>query len=852
MGPTPPKFFDRLLVSYCRQADLEDLQGDIYEVFEDRANTAPFRAKLLFALDTLNLFNPFSKHRKRNTWLGEAYHFNFRNQFTRSARYVRKHPFINALKIVGLSLALCAFLYISDYVSFHEDFDGFHENKNRIYRVVTTVTSPDLQDVTAWSHGYIRDIADEFPSVAQIVRLLKVEETVLIDTGAKQFEEGEVFYTDPEFSEVFSYQWLEGNASTALEEPNSVVLTKSIAQKYFGVDRGIIGKTLLIDDESFQVTGLVDDIPANSDLKFDFLLPFNYSDMEEWMFVYLLLQPNTSIIDLEQSFPEALSYYNDDYTDEGVSLQYDFENIQDVHFSEARLYDTPKMDRDRIFLFKLIGWVILLIAMANYINLYTTQLLQRIRNINIQMVVGATKKQLFVEFAGEAFLYLGLALGLSLGLTYLTVDLMSQYTDFKFFEVSDPLVLVLYSSFGFGVAIIALASYALTLSANQSSLFNAETNQIKAPLRKALIGVQFALSFAMILGTLVIYQQTSYLQNQPLGFSTNKVISFQFPDQARQSTIEVLKEDLRQLDIVEVVSQLEGNSVPGMDPWVENYNIDNSANTKLVEELGVDQHYLEVLQIDMVAGEFFDKNKHRAQRAFAVNQAFVNHFGWEANEAIGKRLDVYGFKGRIVGVTDNFFFNSPHQLIQPMVIRYYPTATNAMVRLTAQSDLISAINKIEAVWSEYLPGVPFNFSYLSADYENQYRHEEATLNVLAAIAALVIALSLLGMHAILIMLAKAREKELGIRKVVGATSRDLFDLFVKDFLYILLIGIALAIPILWLGLNSWLAEYPIRIALNPLTFLVVAFFIFGIAGLVIFVQALKSYRTNTIEALKYE
>lgn len=852
MHPAPPKFFDQLLGWYCQQADLEDLQGDIYEVFEDRATTAPTQARLLFALDTINLFNPFSKHRKRNTWLGEAYNFNFRNQFNRSIRYLKRHPFINTLKIVGLSLALSAFLYISNYVSFHENFDSFHENRDRIYRVVTTVTSPDLQDVTAWSHGYIRDIADEFPSVQQIVRLLKVEESVLINTGAKQFEEGEVFYTDPEFWEVFSYQWLEGDASSALEEPNSVILTKTMAQKYFGVDQGIIGKTLLIDDESFQVTGLIGDIPANSDLKFDLLIPFNYSDMEEWMFVYLLLQPNTSTTDLEQSFPDVMSYYNDDYTDEGVSLQYDFENIQDVHFSEARLYDTPKMDRDRIFLFKLIGWVILLIAMANYINLYTTQLLQRIRNINIQLVVGATKKQLFVEFASEAFLYLGLAVGLGLGLTYLTVDLISLYTDFKFFEVADLWVSVTHLSTGFILSIIVLATYALTLSAHKSDLFNAETKQIKAPLRKALIGVQFALSFAMILGTLVIYQQTSYLQNQPLGFNANKVISFQFPDQARQSSIKVLKEDLRRLDAVEVVSQLDGKSVPGIDPWVEDYNIDHSTNTKLVEELSVDQHYLEALQINVVAGEFFDRKKHRAQRAFAVNQAFVNHFGWEANEAIGKPLDVYGFSGRIVGVTQNFFFNSPHQLIQPIVIRYYPTATNALVRLNSQSDLISSINKVEAVWSEHLPGVPFNFSYLSTDYENQYRHEKATLNVLAAIAALVIALSLLGMHAILIMLAKAREKELGIRRVVGATSRDLFDLFAKDFLHILLISIAMAIPILWLGLNSWLAEYPIRIALNPLTFLAVAFFILGVAGLVIFVQAHKSYRANTIEALKYE
>ncbi|MEM8894489.1 MAG: ABC transporter permease [Bacteroidota bacterium] len=810
------------------------------------------KANLHFIKDTLNLFNPFSDHRKRSIWLTESYHFNFRNQFNRSLRYLKNYPFINALKIGGLSMAFCAFFFIMDYVQFHKNFDGFHENKDRIYRVVTTVTSPDLQDVTAWSHAYIKDMYDEFPSVQQVVRLLKSEEAVIVDTGVKQFEESEVFFTDEEFAQVFTFDWLEGNPETALEDPNSVVLTKRMARKYFDRGEEVLGLTLSINQESYLVTGLVDDIPSNSDLKFDLLIPLHYDNLEEWSFVYLLLQPNTSIAGLERTFPEIIDYYNDDYTDEGVTLKYDFENIQDVHFSEARLYDTPKMDKDRIFLFQLIGWIILVTALVNYVNLYTTQLLRRIRNINVQLVVGASKKQLFLEFFMEAVIYFGIALLIAIALTYFSSELLGQYVDFRFFETLSIFQSSIWLALSFLCATVLSALYALVLTAKKSNLLFIETKQIKAPVRKALIGVQFALSFAMILATLVIYRQTVHLQDQSLGFNADDVITFQFPNHASQSTIEAFKTEIRQLSSVEVVSQLEAYSVPGMDPWVEDYTIDHSYNTKLIEELGVDQYYLEALQIDLISGEFFDSRKHRSQRTFVVNKAFVDHFGWQADEAIGKELNVYGFGGRIVGVTDNFFFNSPHQLIQPMVLRYYPTATNALVRLDANADYIQSVNRMETIWAMHISNSPFNFSFLASDYALQYQHENASLNVLTTISGLVIILSLLGMYAILLMLAKSREKELGIRKVNGASLINLFDLFARDLAKILVAGIVLACPLLWLGLDQWLADYPIRISLNPISFIAVAMGVMVLAAAVIYLQASKSYASNTVESLKYE
>lgn len=848
----PPKLFDRILEWYCAQTDLEDIQGDFYEVYEERLENSKLKANWLFALDTLKLFNPFSKQKKRETWLSESYHFNFRNQIRRSFRNLRKHPFINALKIVGLGVAASAFFFINDYARFHNTFDRFHESKDRIYRIITTVSSPDIQDETGWSHHYLKDIQDEFPQVEKMVRLLKTEQDLVVKAESQHYTETEVFYSDPEFAAIFGYEWIEGNPLDALEDPGSVIITASTAQKYFGTSTGLIGKVIEINDESYQITGVLKNLPPNSDLSFDLLLPFPYDNFEDWMFVYVLLHQDASVAELESTFEDVIVDYNTDYTKEGISLDYSFENIQDIHYSERKLYDTPKIDRNRILLFQLVGWIILIIALVNYINLYSTQLLSRVRNVNVQMVVGASKKQLLLEFITEAVLYFGLSFICAVLVTFLTKGVISFHAKFAFFSipVSFSSILLLLLVFFLLVFLTALHALVLTTSRKNNQLFEAKT--IKAPFRKALIGIQFALSFGIILSTLIIFNQTSLIQNQPLGFASQNAIHFQFPTNMKGPKIRTLMEDLKGLDFIESISTMEPNSVPGMTPWLEDYYVDNSDHTKLFEELGVDENYLKTLQIDLLHGDFFAKGRHRHDQTFVVNKAFVTHMGWDAEEVFTKKLQVYHLRGPIIGIVDNFYFNSPHDLIQPMIIRYFPAGRAAIARLNPESNLSQAIHRIESVWKDHIPNLPFNFSFLDADYKRQFEEEHATLNVLGIIAGLVILLSVLGMYAILLMLVKAREKELGIRKVNGASRDDLFKLFSVDFFKILLIGIGCSVPLFWVGINSWLEKYPLRISLSPFYFIGTALLIFLVAGFVIYMQATRAYRANTIDALKYE
>lgn len=853
MSLKPPSLFDSLLKWYCAQTELEDIQGDLYEIYEERAEISKRRANLLFAKDVLRLFLPFTKNKKRATWLSESYNFNLRNQIVVSLRYLKKYPFVNTLKIVGLGVAISAFLFISDYTRFHHNFDQFHEKKSRIYRIITKVTSPDLVDETAWSHAYIKELVDEFPAMEQVVRLLKSDQVKHVNVGEMNFEEHAVYHTDPEFAEVFTYNWIDGDPSTALEEPFSVVITDQTAHKYFSTEEGLLGQVIRINEESYKITGVIGGVPKNSDLQFDLLIPFPYYDFEDWSFVYLLLHPQVSIDQLSDGFAESILDWNDEFTSQGVFFKYEFENIADIHFSEPKLYDTPKVDKQRILLFQLIGVVILLIAIVNYVNLYTTQIMQRMSGINIRMVVGASKKHLFMQFVTDAFIYLGIALSIGIVLTIGVKQLMSLQTGFSFFSNPIPANYLFSAVVIFFLVLISIAIYGLALATRRSSLSLFEAKTVKAHFRKGLVGVQFALSFVMILSTVVIYRQTSLLQNEHLGFDGNDVITFQIPNYVQRHRITSFKKELGQLNFIQSVSQLNINSIPGMDPDIDDYYIDNSDERKLFEGIYVDESFLETLHLELVAGEFFSKKRnHRPHEVYVVNEAFVNHMGWSLDETLEKDIEIYSAGGRIIGVVKNFYFNSPHELIQPLILNYNVTGGLGLARLNAQTDFRTSIDRIELLWKDHLPNVPFDFSFLMTDYEEQFKQERATINVFAIIASLVIILSLLGMYAILLMLNEFREKELGIRKVNGATKRDLFQLFSKEFIKILTVSIAIAIPLLWYGMENWLAKYPLRVTLNPMYFILSAGLVMLVANGVIYLQAHKSYRAKTIDALKYE
>ena len=854
MTDRPPKLFDQLLTWYCKQADLEDIQGDLYEVYSQRASASVWKANWLFVVDVLNLFNPFSNHRKRSTWFSEFYHFDFINQLRVSSRELRKYVTVNLIKIAGLSVAITAFIYIYYYVSFQQSFDHFHEKKDRIFRVTTAVSSPDLEDETAWANGFLKDaLMEGSGDVEQVVRMLKTENIANIRATDKSFMEEHLFYVDGGLFDIFSYELVKGNASKALSKPNSVLLTQKTALKYFG-NTDVLGQPISINNQICEVTGIIKNLPKNSDLQFDIIMPFPSQNVD-WAFVYLLLKPGASINNVSQNFSKLVANYIEDYTSQGIELSYEFENITNVHFSKPKLYDTPKRSKTQVLLFQGVGYLILFISLVNFVNLHTSQLVTKVKGLGIRKIIGASKMHLFLQFLVESFLAFGTAMLLSFGLIILTKSTVEQYTDFDFFITVLPPAFLVYPLIALIILIVAFAINSMAIISKSSRFPMQEIKTNKINLRKGLVGIQFALSFGLTVITIAIYQQVALIQNQNLGFNYNNVLCFQLPVVSNSHINPTgLKQELRKLSAIQSISFVASNSKPGADVDVDDFYVEQMELPILVENIGVDENFLNLLEIPVISGRFFSSSfANEGSRSRVVNEAFVRKVGWEnAEVAVGKEITGYGLSGKIIGVVQDFYFHSPHKPIQPLILEYATQGTFALVRLSSEHNLNQVINQIGSIWSSHLSEAPFTYSFLKSDYDKQFKEEKSAFKVVGSISILVVTLSLLGMYAIMLMFGSFRIKEMGIRKVNGAELIDIFKLFSKEFAVVLVISLALISPMVWIALNRWLSNYPLRMGLNPMVFILVAILICLAMSGVIYAQAQRSYGSKTVDALKYE
>ncbi|MDN5213379.1 ABC transporter permease [Fulvivirgaceae bacterium BMA12] len=854
MANQPPKLFDKLLSWYCRQIEFEDIQGDLYEVYFQRLAASRWKANWLFALDVLTLFNPFSNRRNRSNWLHELYHFNYKNQLTIAIRNLKKHPVVNPIKIVGLSAAIVAFLYIHDYIRFQNSYDHFHEKKDRIFRVTTAISSAELEEEAAWANGFLKDLLLEVShGVEHVIRLKRMEQAAQVKVLDQQFRENNLFFSDPELLEVMSYELIEGTVSTVLTQPNSVLLTNQTAIKYFG-KTDVLGKSIDINNQTFQVTGVIRDIPKNSDLQFDLVIPFP-SENIDWALTYLLLNNKASIENLRSGFPDLVAGYLEDYTNQGINLSYQFENIVDVHFSTPKSFDSPKGNKTQVILFQLIGYIILFISLVNYINLDTSQLVQKARGLGIRKIIGASKTHLFLQFSVHAFLSFGIAALLSFILISVTRAGMRHYTNFLFFDGPPSYKFQGYLLIVFIFLVLSSAFYAMTRFRQPQSMAVSIVRNHKFLLRKGLIGIQFALSFALILATIVIARQIELMHNQALGFNSHEVLCMELSGtSASKTNTDGLKQDLHRISAIQSVSFVGGNSIPGAHIDIDEYFIEQMESPKVVQNIVVDENFLSVLEISLTAGRFFSAAlTNESQSSVVVNEAFVKELGWEtAESALGKKISGYGLQGEIVGVIQDFYFHSPHQLIQPLILEYTGHGSFAMLKFDATSNLTDVMDQTASVWKNHFPDSPFEYSLLKLDYDQQFKQETAAMKVVGTISVLVIALALLGMYAIMLMIGHFRTKEMGIRKVNGADSLDIFKLFSKEFIGVLSIALATVTPFLWIGFERWLSNYPLRVMLQPGLFMLVATAICLAVFGIIYVQARRSNKANTVDTLKYE
>ena len=785
------------------------------------------------------------------------------------------YAFIN---IVGLAvgIAFCAliFLYVRDELT----FDRFHEQGDRIFRVTQQDRTPEGNVESTWTWQPMPlapTLLAEIPEVEQAVRFF--DQTLLVRRGEVTFEEGLVF-ADPSIFDIFTFPFQRGDPATALADLNSIVLSETAARKYFG-EEDPVGQTLEVRFgdafESVTVTGVLEPIPGNSSIRFDYLMPFaKLPNAYEWIanrterwtvssfYVYVLLNEGASAAAVQAKLPAFRAAHIPDeeeraraegWAGEGPPRTYGLQPLQEIHLDTAVQGGlTPASDPKYSYILAGIALALLFIACINFMTLAIGRSAGRAREIGVRKVVGAQRRQLMLQFWGEAVLMSVLALGVGIALAELFLPTFNTLAakELSFDYLQSGTTLAALAGLVLLVGLLAGGYPALVLS----GLRPIETLNQRLRLggsnvlTRSLVVVQFALSVFLIVGTLVMLQQIDYLQSKNLGFNKEHVVVIPTHDLSGNVLLERFRQELgRRTDIVGITGMnnafTRGWSREG---W------DYQGEQKRAYVYAVAPNFLEVMELDLVAGRTFDPNLATdSTEVVLVNEAFVRDFGWA--EPVGQQLDGFYNEPVVVGVFKDINYLSLHQAIDPMVLTINPewSLHHLLVRI-APTDIPVTLAALRATWQASAPDVPFQYSFLDDDLNKQYENEQRWSRIVGYGAGFAILIACLGLFGLAALSVTGRTKEIGIRKVLGASVANVALLLSKDFAKLVFVGIVLAVPVAYLVMQRWLEDFAYRVDIGVPLFVLAGVLALTIALLTVSYQAIRAALADPVQSLRYE
>jgi putative ABC transport system permease protein len=783
-------------------------------------------------------------------------------------RNLWRHKIFSFINIMGLAVGMTACFLIFLYVRFELSYDSFNSKADRIYRVVADIKTPtEVINAGGPSWAVPPNAKDEFPEVESFVRI--ASDQVLIRKGNIKFQEENAVWADSALFHVFDFKLIEGNPATALKDQLSVVLSETTAKKYFG-KQNPLGQTLLLTGDALpaKVTGVMKDIPENSQIKADMFLSMTTITQRfapridsQWgnygASAYLLLRPHTDAKKLEAKFPAFLEKRNG--TEMKKSQMYPtlfLEPLRWVYLNSTR--DGSKTGNiNNVYIFSIVAIFILLIACINFINLTTARAAERAKEVGIRKVVGALKRQLTKQFIGESVILSLIAFSLTILFAWLLLPLFNQLAgktiSHSIFE-NIRYLLILFGT-AIGIGLLAGLYPALILSSFKPVVvlkgkFATGTRGIL--LRKVLVISQFTISIGLIIATIIVYNQMNYMRNQDLGFNKDQVIVM---DTYGDSSKDAFKQALTSIPTVRSVatsSSVPGGGNPGAYSEIENVKGDlQIANLDLYF---VDFDYINQFKIKMVAGRGFSKDfATDTTQAMVLNEAAIKMFGYTSPEqAIGRRFKQWGREGKIIGVMKDFHFHSLQQPIKPLSMRIEPGGCNLVSAKVSVTNLPGTISAIENKWKQIIPNRPFSYFFLDEFFDKQYRSEDRFGKLFLNFAVLAIFISCLGLLGLASYSTIQRTKEIGVRKVLGASVGNIVNLLSKDFLKLVAISSLIAFPLAWFAMNKWLQSFAYRTAVAWWVFLLAAMLATFIALFTISFQAIRAAITNPVKSLRTE
>ncbi|MCI0695038.1 ABC transporter permease [candidate division KSB1 bacterium] len=794
----------------------------------------------------------------------------FKNYLKIALRNLLRQKGYSFINIAGLAVGMACCLLIIFYVQDELSYDRFHENAERFYRVAAERHRNTDVRWSAWSPVPMGPaLRAEIPEVTEAIRFWRAFQPV-ISYEDKHFREKKFYFTDPAVFAVFSFELSKGDRATALAAPGTVVITETSAKKYFGA-ADPIGKTLRYvgypaDTVNLVVTGVLRDLPHYTQFEFDFLASLLGVETEQdnWgstkpIWTYVLLPENYSPNLLESKLPAFVERHFTSANSSDSRILH-LEPLRDIHlYSRYEGGFKSKSDIAYVYLFSAIGFFILLIACINFMNLATARSLKRAREVGMRKVLGAQRAQLVKQFLGEAFLLGGLALLLALVLVEMLLPHFNAFTG-KAIAISyfrDEFVLAALLGIVLLAGLLAGSYPAFFLSrfkpivvlkgaslrgANSGSLF----------MRKGLVAFQFAISIVLIIATAVVYRQLDYVRNMKLGFDEEQVVVLPYSENERP-----LLTALAQHPSVLNVSVSQRVPVNTVNADGRTVRIEGSDDPIRVESYLIDDAFLDTYRIELVTGRNLSRIFASDSAAFLLNETAVKAFGWNSPaEALGKRLTWSGWKtGAVIGVIKDFHMSSMHEAIEPLVLHTIPQdrwwRTFISVRLRPDN-LAGTLNFLETTWRTFTPNGAYEYFFVDDSFDELHRADQRFGQIFGYFAALAVIIACLGLFGLAAYAAEQRTKEIGVRKVLGASIASVVMLLSKDFLKLVGIGFTVASPLAYFAMNRWLQDFAYRIQMGPEIFVAAGLMALLIAGLTVFYQSLKAALANPAEALRYE
>ncbi|WP_080057659.1 ABC transporter permease [Spirosoma aerolatum] len=891
MPNTPPRLADRLLTWFCAPHLREEVLGDLHERYAIRVKRrGEKRANGRYWLDVLAYVRP--EFIKRKPTAGMPYHRRFgeypnpamttmlRSYLTIALRTLLKNKGYSAINSIGLALGIACCMAIGLYVVDEWQYDRFHANFNRIYRVVEHQKQADgMYNVAVTPGPLAPTLNKDFPEVEQTVRIGRWSGTV----GYKQkvAEATDMLIVDPSFFRVFDFPLVAGNAQKALSSPNEIVISERMAERLFGpnwAQQPIIGQPIdFTKDDHFTLVGVAENPPVRSHLQFDVLLPYKWLEKtDEWSqkwnsnnyHTYILLKPaladaSADLARFETKLSGQLKHYQSD-TENTLYLQ----PLRDIYLRSVFDFQTDWGQRSDILyvrIFLAVGFIVLLIAIVNFMNLATARASQRAREVGVRKTIGAKRSGLILQFLGESLLMTSLAVGISLVLLQTSMPLFNDLTA-KSLELPLREPIFWLALFGLTLVVSLLTGLypAFFLSSFRPvQVLKGTVNSLGLSVRsgrrfrQSLVVGQFTLAIALAIGSVVIYRQLAFIQDKKLGFDQSKLLYVRMKGDLRFNALR-LKREVEKLPGVARVSATTSNLI----------DITNSSNIEwegqqpndafLITNMNVDADFVSATGMQLAAGRNFSwrvpSDTSSSMGAFLINETAAKRMGWTPEQAIGKRIRFWGPLGRVVGVLKDFHFRPLRVSIEPFLFRFRPDNPyfNMLVKTAPGASAERVIAGLSAAYKKYEPLSSFQFGFVDQDLDAQYRTEQRTGCIILYFSILSIFVSCLGLFGLVAFTAEQRTKEIGVRKVLGASVASIVTLLSKDFLKLVFVAIVLACPMAWYAMNRWLQDFAYRIDIEWWMFALAGLLSVTIALLTVSFQSVKAALMNPVQSLRSE